>query len=98
MGQLVLRAFDQQTRTERYVLLEMAADCDDSLKRLEAKDRSRNENVVSQMVERVKHLVETISDHHSIGVIMRTNQEVGELIFRLQDAGIRRQAKNPAMP
>ena len=72
-----------------YVSLEMAADCDDSMKRLEgAKDRSRNENVVSQTVERVKHLVETISDHHSIGVIMRTNQEVGELIFRLQDAGI----------
>ena len=72
-----------------YVSLEMAADCDDSLKRLEgAKDRSRNENVVSQTVQRVKHLVETISDHHSIGVIVRTNQEVGELIFRLQDLGI----------
>ena len=72
-----------------YVSVEMAADCDDALKRQEwAKDRSRNENVVLQTVQRVKELVESIPDHHSIGVIVRTNQEVGELIFRLQEAGI----------
>ncbi len=78
-----------RTELPGYVSIEMAAECHDSQKfPLETKDAARNRNVVRSTIARVKQLVNTIPDHHDIGVIVRTNDEVSELIFSLQQAGI----------
>lgn len=68
-----------------HVTIEMASDCDPSQRRFEdTKDRSRNNNVMRMTIKRIRHLVKTVPQHHSIGVIVRTNNEVADLIFRLQ--------------
>ncbi|MFK7767417.1 MAG: UvrD-helicase domain-containing protein [Mariniblastus sp.] len=72
-----------------HVTIEMAADCEQQQKRFEeTKDRIRNDNVIYKTVQRVKKLARELPDHHSIGVIVRTNAEVSNLIFKLQQAGI----------
>lgn len=75
-----------------YVSFEYGDDCDDADK--SAKDAQslvsavRNENMYTAAINRIKILSETIPQHHKIGVLVRTNEEVGELIFRLQQAKI----------
>ena len=87
-------AWFREHTTERselagHVMIEMASDCDHQSKRFaETKDRLRNRNVVTQTVKRVRDLVRTIPEHHSIGVIVRTNDEVSQLIFALQKDGV----------
>ena len=72
-----------------YVSLEMAAECHASQRRIEwLKDFSRNENVVLKTVQRIEELVDKVPAQQTIGVVVRTNNEVAELIFRLQQAGI----------
>jgi ATP-dependent exoDNAse (exonuclease V) beta subunit len=72
-----------------HITLEMASDCDQSQKRFEeTKDRNRNRHMVRRTIRRIKKLVRTLPDHHTIGVIVRTNSEVAELIFALQQANI----------
>ena len=50
--------------------------------------RIRNENVNTATVERVRQLVKDLPSHGTIGVLLRTNKDVGQLIFDLQQAGI----------
>ncbi len=72
-----------------YVTVEMADDCQAAAKRDPwSKDFLRNQNVVTKTVERVSELVATLPAHHQIGLIVRTNKEVGEFMFQLQQAGI----------
>ena len=85
--------FDEHTTEKKqlsgYVTIEMAADCPPDLKRFEeTKDRIRNRNMIRRTVDRVRTLARSIPDHHSIGVIVRTNAEVADLIFKLQQNGI----------
>lgn len=69
-----------------YVTIEMAGDCPQNQKQFEdTKDRIRNEKVIKKTVKRIKELLKTIPEHHSIGVIVRTNREVNELIGALQN-------------
>ena len=52
--------------------------------------RPRNENVVVKTIERITQLSAQLPDERfKIGVLVRTNDEVGSLIFELQKAGIR---------
>lgn len=72
-----------------YVTLEMAAECGPNEKFPETtKDRSRNRKMLRKTIEKIRSLLRTIPDHHDIGVIVRTNAEVGDLIGRLQAANI----------
>lgn len=72
-----------------YVTIEMAADCSPELKQIEdTKDRKRNENVIRSTVERIRRVLASTPDRYSIGVIVRTNKEVNEIIFALQQAEI----------
>lgn len=48
----------------------------------------RNENMYAAVVARVQQLSKDLPDHKNIGVLVRTNAEVGELIFGLRQAGI----------
>ena len=48
----------------------------------------KNEIVIQQTVEKVKQLKDQFQDRHSIGIVVRTNGEVGELISHLQQQGI----------
>ena len=50
--------------------------------------RIRNENVNTATVDRVRQLVKDLPPHGTIGVLLRTNKDVGQLIFELQQAGI----------
>ncbi len=80
----------ERTELKGYVSIEMAKECDQSVKGIEwSKDSERNTNVTLQTVQRVKELTQTLPPDRTIGVIVRTNNEVGELIFRFQQAGIR---------
>ncbi len=85
----------QPHETERgdypgHVTIEYAANCDDKLAKTNSssKDSVRNDNVVDAVVDRVKHLIESIPAGSSIGVLTRTNKDVGAIIFALQSAGI----------
>ena len=75
-----------------YVSFEYGDDCTAADK--QSKDRQyavpavRNENMYAATLNRIKTLSETIPKDHTIGVLVRTNDEVGELIFRLQQAQI----------
>ncbi|MFT7633974.1 MAG: ATP-dependent helicase/nuclease subunit A, partial [Mariniblastus sp.] len=72
-----------------HVTLEMAADCDPQQKRFEeTKDRTRNRHMVRATVKRIRNIVRKLPDHHSVGVIVRTNSEVADMIFALQQTGI----------
>ena len=48
----------------------------------------RNENMYVATIERIRQLTKSLAPEHSVGVLVRTNEEVGELIFRLQQEGI----------
>ena len=50
--------------------------------------RERNENVKSAAVQRVLDLHQSLPADKSIGVLVATNKMVGELIFKLQKAGV----------
>ncbi|QEG21518.1 UvrD-helicase domain-containing protein [Mariniblastus fucicola] len=52
-------------------------------------NNERNENLKISTVERVRRLHETLPADKTIGVLVPTNKEVGQLIFMLQSAGIR---------
>ena len=73
-----------------HVTIEYAANCDDKLAKTNSnsKDTVRNQNVVDAVVDRVKHLIENIPSGSTIGVLTRTNKDVGAIIFALQSAGI----------
>ena len=72
-----------------YVTVEMAADCSESAKRfVDSKDKIRNQNMIHRTVERIQQLDNDLPAHHSIGVIARTNDQVSDLIFELQQAGV----------
>ncbi len=78
-----------QQQLSGYVTLEIAADCDPELKRFEdSKDAVRNDNMNRKTIDRIRKLVDEVPDQHNIGVMVRTNSEVTELIFELQQAGI----------
>ncbi len=68
--------------------MEYAADFGDGTVDRHVRARKRNENVRIATVERVRKLATSLPDHQSIGVLVRTNREVGELIFLLQQAGV----------
>ncbi len=71
------------------VTIEMAADCAEfSKKEDQTKDSSRNANVIQKTIERVQTLKQTLPAQKTIGLIVRTNAEVGQLISYLQQAGI----------
>ncbi len=74
-----------------HVTIEYAAECDlDTVRTNEPqKFRLRNENVITATVQRVGDLNEKLPPEKTIGVLVRTNREVGTLIFKLQQAGIR---------
>ncbi len=50
--------------------------------------RIRNQNVDTATVNRVRQLIRDLPPHGTIGVLLRTNKDVGQLIFELQQAGI----------
>ena len=89
----------QQHTTERssykgFATIEYAADHDKkdangkSQINQHAAARIRNENVNKATVERVRQLVRDLPPHGTIGVLLRTNKDVGQLIFELQQSGI----------
>ena len=72
-----------------YISIEMAGDCDKFARRvLERKDRARNENVMEATIKRVRQLARDLPADASIGVLVRTNREISELIFRLRQKGV----------
>ncbi|MEL7497747.1 MAG: UvrD-helicase domain-containing protein [Planctomycetota bacterium] len=72
-----------------FVSVEMASDCDRQAKSFsDRKDRLRNDNVLEATVVRVRQLARTMPDHQSIGVLVRTNRQVSELIFKLRQRGV----------
>jgi len=73
-----------------HVTIEYAENCDEKLAKTNSptKDSVRNQNVVQGVVERVSHLVENVPEESSIGILARTNKDVGAIIFALQSAGI----------
>jgi len=80
----------ERTDYPGHVTIEYAANCDDKLTKTNSttKDTVRNDNVVQGVVERVSHLIENVPAGNSIGVLTRTNKDVGAIIFALQSAGI----------
>ena len=72
-----------------YVTIEMAGECGPQQKFPDTtKDRARNRKMINKTIAKIRDLLRTIPSHHDIGVIVRTNAEVGTLIGRLQEAGI----------
>jgi len=72
-----------------YVTIEMAGECGPGEKFPDTtKDRARNRKMINKTIGKIRDLLRTIPRHHDIGVIVRTNAEVGTLIGRLQAAGI----------
>lgn len=85
--------FDEHTTARGelrgYVTVEMAADCPESSRRFEdTKDKIRNQNMIQRTVARIQQLENDLPAHHSIGVIARTNDQVSDLIFELQQVGV----------
>ena len=74
-----------RTELPGYFSLEFAADSE--LKGREPKNRGRNNNLLFATVEKIRHLKES-QPGRSIGVLVRKNETVGQLIFMLRDAGI----------
>ena len=52
-------------------------------------NNERNENLKIATVDRVRRLHESLPANKTIGVLVPTNKEVGQLIFMLQSAGVR---------
>ncbi len=90
--------FDSHSTTKEelagYVTVEYAEDAPASTKQAKNPQqeytRIRNENVVIAAVERVRKILNDLrgDDGHTIGVLVRTNAEVGNMIFHLQQMGI----------
>ncbi len=80
----------QRTEYPGHVTIEYAENCDDQLAKTysSTKDTVRNQNVIQAVVQRVSDLVQNIPVDRSIGVLVRTNKDVGAIIFALQSAGI----------
>ena len=72
-----------------YVTLEMAPECDQKSKSLEArKDALRNRNLNKATVKRIRQLVRDLPSDKTIGVLVRRNKEVTELISQLREVGV----------
>lgn len=78
-----------------YATLEYAADAkitDESIphsRRREIITRRRNDNVKIATVQRIREILKQVgNEEHSIGVLVRSNAEVAEMIFLLQQEGI----------
>jgi len=69
-----------------YVAVEMAAEKAGS--KDDGDELSANDQVLHKTVERIELLSNTLPPDKTIGVIVRTNNEVGQLIFELQAAGV----------
>ena len=80
----------ERTQYPGHVTVEYAENCDEALAKTNSpsKNRQRNQNVVEAVVERVAGLVANLPADRSIGILTRTNKDVGEIIFALQSAGI----------
>ena len=79
-----------RTQYPGHVTIEYAENCVDTLKKTNSpsKNKQRNQNVVQAVVERVTELVGNLPADRSVGILTRTNKDVGEIIFALQSAGI----------
>lgn len=72
-----------------HVTLEMAPDCDPKARSIEdRKDRLRNLNLVDATVKRVRQLARELPEDKTIGVLVRRNKEVTELIAKLREKGV----------
>lgn len=72
-----------------YVTLEMAPECDPKSKSVEdRKDRLRNLNLVDATVKRIRQLARELPEDKTIGVLVRRNKEVTELIAKLREKGV----------
>ena len=72
-----------------HVTLEMAPECDPKSKSIEGrKDYLRNLNLTDAAVKRVRQLVRDLPADKTIGVLVRRNKEVTELISKLRDKGV----------
>ena len=80
----------ERTDYPGHVTIEYAENCDEKLAKTNSssKDSVRNQNVVQAVVQRVSDLIENVPAGNSIGVLARTNKEVGAIIFALQSADI----------
>ena len=78
----------QTARTELpgYFSLEFAPDSDS--KNHHQRNRDRNANVFDVAVEKIRQLKAELPPERTIGVLVRKNQTVGEMIYLLRDAGI----------
>ena len=72
-----------------YVTLEMAPECDAKSKSFEGtKDYLRNQNLNQATVKRIRQLVRELPADKTIGVLVRKNKEVTELISLLREKGV----------
>ena len=72
-----------------YVTLEMAPECDQKSKSFEPrKDALRNRNLNKATVKRIRQLVRDLPADKTIGVLVRRNKEVTELISQLREVGV----------
>ena len=72
-----------------YVTLEMAPECDQKAKSIEGrKDQLRNQNLTKTTVQRIRQLVRELPADKTIGVLVRRNKEVTELISQLREKGV----------
>lgn len=85
-----LRHQTQRTDHPGHVTIEYAENCDQKLAKTysSTKDAVRNQKVIEAVVDRVSDLIQKVPTDKSIGVLTRTNKDVGEIIFALQSAGI----------
>lgn len=73
-----------------HVTIQYADDCDPELAKSKSvsKDLVQNENVVDAVVEKISTLIQTLPPGATIGVLTRTNRDVGRIIFALQSADV----------
>ena len=72
-----------------YVTLEMAPECDARAKSVEGrKDYLRNQNLNKATVKRIRQLARELPADKTIGVLLRRNKEVTELISMLREVGV----------
>ena len=72
-----------------YITLERAPDCAKELHFPDiTKHKARNDLVYYRTIEQVKTLVQQLAPEQTIGVLVRTNRAVGDIIYRLQLANI----------
>ena len=72
-----------------HVTLEMAPECDARAKSIEGrKDYLRNQNLNKATVKRIRQLVRELPADKTIGVLVRRNKEVTELISMLREVGV----------